>query len=1465
MPKSNNIFNEGIDRDTSVEFVSNQSAYKIRNGIISKKGNIGSVSTAKGFRQISGNININHQDSNVYIMKGISSPIAPNNTILIEPFIPWIITNTSNQDITTIDDLFDELKKNTQLELYKTPDAIYLFSVNLLGNINSSIEYDHIGYLNYNNIIGFKEISIDHSHNMIFLFRQPSDDSSVTIIQYIYYNINTFEIESQAIIFKGKVPFSRMDPDNIIYLKEGEERHSLYLCDGVNPDKVIYINQSLDYKNYPNKPVFHLDLRKELYSQVADKFSQNTSQFFPKPKLYDLVEDSSSSVLSCETLVFFYVLSNENENSNVSLFSEIVNIPKSDIYNTVRGEMDYSPIGDNTFYVEFYTEGLPNTYNSITGYVIHYNREGTFKVREIEQQSIKSQNIFRYGESFEDEAIPEVSISSLYNVKSSFNISKEQIVFKNRIIKANLKDEMLGTLQNYDTRAYRFDSSGIAKLYNIQGQEEVTLDASNLNYNINKKFDCINKYNDEITDHDDWQDNQQYKFKADGITIGGEGPNISYEIYQKEVETIRLNTTGEPSHTNLMDATEKYYSTPKTLKTPAGKITYDGPITPFGQNKGYQNGEIYRFFFILWKGDQPSLGSWIGDIKFPENDKLVVSSTDSEPGELLTTYINQIRFEVNTEPLKGIATAFSIGYVPREYDNRSVLATLPITSPDSMTNVTINTSGWGAEDSSSSPSVNTPLVKRDFFDNIDYIIGDYNHSSSMTFFGQYLKSIPLSLDELGILQNDDFSDIYLKNKTNGEFSRTTFDMSYITSDLHGSSTEIYWESVPYNVSEYQKNEILFSHKRIKNINTNFTQTPEPPNHLSKIIQKTTLGRISQSFNAEIVPNTLDPSSYIQIEEWLPDLNETGNVVVRSKIRGEYKQGSDASRHWVNTYPQTWFTYRHPVLPVYSTTQYVSPKTIIGLDTNTDGIGSDVLDDFPIVSIIKNPNLQYGGNSFSARISNSITLDNIYQINGLSTIVEPEGDTFNNYLDINISLGYIAVLIDEIGSPQRSTTVPLWRGFSFPVESPLNLYGMKTKSEQNHWRDIRCSSTTISNSSGETPGSFGASLPEINDLLNRSTLSINPRIESYYPTAMIASEKKIIGQAIDYWLQYKVNNQKIIDPNYEDITKLITIKDNLIGFQKHGVFQQFVDRRQTQVNDTSQVVLGTGDVLDEHVYAYRDIGILSSSHIVETTSDIIFRDLLRKRIYSWSKGEIPGINSYLEDLDVIEDSDVFLDYAIFYDKETNLVFMSNKIELPKLLPEDPTTYKEDVIIYDNNLQRVTAIESYQGQNESIRFFSGIYNMIGTKLIDAVGDEFIHIFNNDYSNKWLTSSGLQNQALELEFTVNDDFGISKVFDNITLNYEVKDVDGKDVYDFKPEYIRVYNSYQDTGPININSTNRIRRRGRIWNFQIPRSLALQVGDTSKARIRDKYTRVNILFPATDNHIKVNNVAVSYRYSNI
>jgi hypothetical protein len=145
------------------------------------------------------------------------------------------------------------------------------------------------------------------------------------------------------------------------------------------------------------------------------------------------------------------------------------------------------------------------------------------------------------------------------------------------------------------------------------------------------------EYNRDAHWDSNWHANSQYRYQADGITLGGESPNISYKFHLEPYTLDAAKTQGNGGFANVSNFPDFVYT--HDLNDGYGQYantTFPNHASPFisGLLRGYKRGETYRFGIVFYtnKGEA-SFVEYIGDIKFPD-----ISEQDSSNNASGTNY-----------------------------------------------------------------------------------------------------------------------------------------------------------------------------------------------------------------------------------------------------------------------------------------------------------------------------------------------------------------------------------------------------------------------------------------------------------------------------------------------------------------------------------------------------------------------------------------------------------------------------------------------------------------------------------------------------------------------------------------------------------------------------------------------------------------------------------------------------------
>ena len=191
-----------------------------------------------------------------------------------------------------------------------------------------------------------------------------------------------------------------------------------------------------------------------------------------------------------------------------------------------------------------------------------------------------------------------------------FDTVKSLTVKDNRVFFGNVKLKSLDL--TFNARAYRY------RKYADQPLQTYVDNPNSEREDADWDVDAINPWNNSFVD-EEWN---RYEFQSDGITKGGDGPNVSYKFWDSYVD----------GNTVLKDPIGPFMMKPNRPESLVSGIYINGMVRPWlakhwrdfknplnnAYCRGYMNGEVYRFGVVLYdKKGNPGFVNWIGDIKMP--------------------------------------------------------------------------------------------------------------------------------------------------------------------------------------------------------------------------------------------------------------------------------------------------------------------------------------------------------------------------------------------------------------------------------------------------------------------------------------------------------------------------------------------------------------------------------------------------------------------------------------------------------------------------------------------------------------------------------------------------------------------------------------------------------------------------------------------------------------------------------
>jgi hypothetical protein len=1056
---------------------------------------------------------------------------------------------------------------------------------------------------------------------------------------------------------------------------------------------------------------------------------------------------------------------------------------------------------------------------------------------------------------------------------------------------------------------------------------------------LQENLNAINPYNALLAVEDN---TLSYKYKKDGLTLGGEGPNVSYSFIKKIISGDK--------HCGLTPAESAPFvevvNTAEDCSNASTYIDYKNPIVA-EKYKGYQRDEVYRFGIVLYdRQGNPGLVNWIGDIRFPRfkdfdytaegglynytlsqtrSSNLLVNGiseddyffTGSHSGasydidefnastsegsnqvsNLGATYGKDIsidthemyalgiKFEVNI-PLRLVpyVSGYSIVRVERREVDKTVLGI----GMGSWMHI------WTKDDdmgSNFTAAFNAHMSTWDRGEDY-HKHGELRHnlmsmdSPEFAFTGNYPSAGPCDyVENIGCLSNGRSASAYENDFLHGQGLDDDFYRKFYSHSVmyrKGVSTDFFSPNVAQKFESGGKLPGSIAplggwlDKGFRNIGI--------------FMQDTQSG-------GSISDNDINTYS-IGAETLFMQFNDTSG-------EGWYS-GSGATDenpnfpYWHHVLVSTGYALETGANQLYF---HNNDDTVFGTANNTDPTLSGDSDSvhynrWPRFKVQEKPLLawrrerpdQYGGNTFQDRTKNVYistgAFNNLYTAGGgRPDIWRPPvdawgGDTYIHFYDFQKMRrwrGEDQTPDSDYSNGTTSPTVRMSQSYAIPVESTLNL-GLRTG-----YHFASKSKFTGKQDDAQQLDEFNYEnlYSAENDLLRfyPKALDYTPIIQQDCRVAY--SDVKLNGSVADSWRHFKLDNYKDLDSGYGPINKLIEHRDNIFYFQDRGVGILSVNPVAiTTAKDSTSIVLGTGDVIQDFRYIGKGIGCKHQWSVLSGNKGLYWADILTNSIYkiggqkegALELSRVKGMKSYFEStmenslfsdttydnvygfVDAGGDNPV-LRHGISagYDAKNNEVLFSFIHRAPA------TDSLIDLSIYD------TIVYS-----ETTGMFTSFYDFASPIFID-MQDKFFSVNNigADGSQLFLHNIGNPGEWYGttydtiLKFITNKNPSYTKVFDNYEWHTEAINTLGDNILNVTWSAMQCENDWQnsaitfiveDDDPNLIN----LKRRERTWQTPVLRD------KDQSMRFRDKYLTTTLFFDNTDTHrLRTHYVKTKFRIS--
>jgi len=1128
--------------------------------------------------------------------------------------------------------------------------------------------------------------------------------------------------------------------------------------------------------------------------------------------------------------------------------------------------------------VTFEVNGIDSNYTIIEHIAVLYTVKDAPTIFKFGEESITTTSISVTLTGEEDRII--LTQTEFSVVTSGFEKCKTITAKSNRLVVGNVSTTSAEiTTEEWDARAYRFNPSRIARLDSSTAISEYTIDGANPDWDsVAVDADAINPFNKEIVDPlGSWyNDSRPYRFKADGVTLGGEGKNVSYTFITKDLQVD--NRSGDYIYRRaapFYEVDREDITENTGMTDPSGNpinLTYTNVFPNFADPyvetlyTGYTRGEVYRFGieFYLKKGNTTFV-KWIGDIKFPEpadSTDFVVGTgamTDGPDPDIPLPEVPMnvktigIQFSININDIKDKIGGFRIVRAERPVSEMSKLGTgfLLITNKQQGDNDV--------------PSSN------DKYKNTLY-------EAAAEADGAFLTQIEVGIEKLNIngqsgrrdnrFHVPDLPGLNLASHNgwtavHGTYPSTrnaTIFLSPLT--IYKDTNEFEFKEGDYiKVNGYYVSRAVMYQDDVEKYRAQswawYVKTFELPD------------TITAPYNYEVFK--IDKTKYLEDGEWVRE----GNSVLPSS----YGPGDFVNVTYTMTSEDAIGVPGPPigvgnniyfmVLDNATGTGFM-PASVMNWNSNVINGTAEIqmqnnriLDtDFRYkeVAWTRPLSLQYGGNTYEARSKQQyISTGHFQPITDFTNNTAPftprvfGGDTYvalwsreyiQQYYDIPEQNAGPDGIYTQLDSKPRKMGVAA----VMPIESYVNT-------------NLSWGTYFAKDRDGDNLGDYAIEIYNHDRIYRQQNNSENKffakdfakSFSEVFPHRLWASEVKIDGEPVDAWRRFKDANILDVEGTYGPINKIINFQDKVYFYQNRALGIAAINERSV-ITDSSgvELTLGTGDVLSDFRYASTTTGTVHQYSVVASNSSLYHYDTTLRKLYKMSpNGQEPV-------------SDVKGLSAFFANNVDGEI-----VETDLTLRNNSPIGVHSVFDYRNNRALFTFLSPKEGVNN----FTVSYNeMMGSfeSFHDFVPNMYLNtgrrVLSTDPVNQdrgFVHNEGRYGEFYGIIYpsfitlVVAPAADIPKIFTNIEYNSEVS-LDDVQQPSETISTLEIWNDYQTTGVIPLIVNSNIKRRLRHWRHTIGRD---SDSSNQRARMRDYAVFMKLSYNNNNNkRLVLHDVMISY-----
>jgi len=1203
----------------------------------------------------------------------------------------------------------------------------------------------------------------------------------------------------------------------------------------------------------------------------------------------NVLEVGAGSLPAGTMVQFTYRLLDNNGNlTTFAPFSELYPLPKSgllsDDWIDISGDGD--PSVDETKSVTYEIKGVDTNFDYIEHVIVIYTEPDVYTAYSFADRLVPADGYVKLTCSSVLDAVI-IDPVELNMLSSAFDIAKDIEIKDDRLIAINTKSTPFDI--NFDARAYRFDNTQQSVIYEEDGSSR-TIDGTaasiayptlNIIAGVNEaELDCINLYNDE--DDPNWGTNRQYKYKADGSTLGGEGPRISYEFTTRDiladytdfssittapphVTSGRWGTTSGPEWLGVRERN----GTPRNIIKASHFKDNNSGYNP-AYYRGYARGETYRFGIVFYsKSNQPSFVKWIGDIRFPEPCEIghegvyPVMSIQTAPFESMLRSLG-IEFTIDISGFEDVISGFEIVRVQRMEGDKTRFGTGMLMGFTSVGTGTLISDWEVANDGGFGTSLT---------DDVD-IYGALENGNEFC-----LRDMPA--------QGADYRLRFLISPINQEYELIQSDSDFI-------KTYGYYESKPqlyHNLAAgLDINDTWGFYYRLKDY-VDIVTAGHGQEYFE--VSKATLARVGEYFE-----------SSSDIVNGLAGVDSVRNASVCTDILLGDKGtplglGSQKTFLRLNDTP----TLSNCIDPVLNESWMPFAAMAFVGNTGTDRY-------FKEVAYCRYLANQYGGNSYVARQSNKyISTGNFQPVDSdviaiTTTTINNTiygGDVFVNYFD------------DEYIQMYQNTETAYKEPYNDPHDMKLSVAAMcPVESHVNtdfitgeRWASDRDSAnmSAYENNSYEYNFVFSQeSNTEQKFFAKDALITINDE----HRHRVWASEQKTDGELIDNWRQFKAGNSIEVNGTHGPLNRVINFRDNMFFYQDKAFGVLAVDKEAVVPDEFGvELTLGRGRVLDFQ-YISQTTGAFHQWGVIASEGGLYHFDARLKQLYRYSQGLealtfSKGFTSHFSRYDgemLVKDETILgTGVETVWDNKNNRVLFTflNHKKLSSVPAGEPLEFREgDIFIKDGSYFIVddysshfrSIFEDYEpseingvlqndyilgetiSYSEAFDCFEAFYDYKPSLYINTNRALFSVSPFNFKNEVWLhNSKDVFNTyygftyPYEVEVVLMTQDGVVNIFNNVEYQDECFNAYGKDLWDRSFNKYKARNEYQNTNYVDLIDGENYKRRMRMSSFWIGRDFV-----DGESRMRSPWLRLKLLLDNHDGSYRhvLHNILYSFNISN-